>query len=569
MAEVIRNTVSICAHCMKQIPATIKVDPETNWVVMEKTCKDCNESFKDIISKDPEGYKWKQTVAQDLDSLVPTTPNNVDKHKCEQGCPHDCGMCEQHISAPCSLIIDPTNRCNLACPFCYANASNKGVIVEYTFDEIVRILTHFANMKPNKPALVQFAGGEPTLHPDIVKIVKKTYELGFQHVMLDTNGIRMAKDIELCRQLKEAGLGAIYLSFDGLEPETWKKNRGVDLSKVKRKFVENCRAVGLTGIMLVVTIAKGTNDHEIENIMNFAKENADVVAGIVFQPVSLCGRIAYEDILKLRYTSSDLEKELARITNGKLSRFYPLAFTGKFTALLAWFNDLPMWAMTSHPDCGFATILPFNDQGEWESLEDYADLEGLVKWSNQVYDMVMKREVPKVSGLFSGMKDIFSQVGLGSLLNIVSDFTDKLTDNMYRQVMKGYFITGAVKYFKNFDIKKLFNNRMYQSTAKLFLDPRIENSKGMLLNHNLFIGCMHFQDAYNMDVERVKRCLVHFGVLNPENRNEVLDIPFCTYNTIHRERIEAGLSTTKCDKTPEQITAEAEAIAKEMASKMQ
>ena len=568
MAEVISKTVSICPHCMKQIPASIEVDPKTNWVMMVKSCKDCNESFKDIISKDPEGYKWKQTVTKELGSWVNTTPENVKIHAKDKGCPHDCGMCSSHISAPCSVVIDPTNRCNLACPFCYANASNKGVIVEYTYEEIVRILSYFADMKPNKPAMIQYAGGEPTLHPDIVKIVKTTYDMCFQHVMLDTNGIRMAKDIELCRQLKEAGLGAIYLSFDGLEPETWKKNRCVDLSKVKRKFIENCRAVGLDGIMLVVTIAKGTNDHEIENIMNFAKENADVVAGIVFQPVSLCGRIAYEDILKLRYTTSDLEKELARITKGKLTSFYPLAFTGKFTALLAWFNDLPMWSLASHADCGFATILPFNDDGEWESLEDYADLEGLVKWSNQVYDMVMKREIPKVSGIFTGMKDVLSQVGLGNLVDIVSEFGDKLTDTMYRQVMKGYYISGAMKYFKNFDINKLFNNRMYQSTAKLMLDPKLENSKALLLNKNLFIGCMHFQDAYNMDVERVKRCLVHFGVLNPENKNEVLDIPFCTYNTIHRERIEAGLSSVKCDKTPAQITAEAEEIAKELSQNM-
>lgn len=52
----------------------------------------------------------------------------------------------------------------------------------------------------------------------------------------------------------------------------------------------------------------------------------------------------------------------------------------------------------------------------------------------------------------------------------------------------------------------------------------------------LLISSMHFQDAYNMDIERTKRCIVHFGVAMPDG--SVYEAPFCTYNTLHRPNIE-------------------------------
>ncbi|MHA1456709.1 MAG: hypothetical protein ACTSR5_12120, partial [Promethearchaeota archaeon] len=52
----------------------------------------------------------------------------------------------------------------------------------------------------------------------------------------------------------------------------------------------------------------------------------------------------------------------------------------------------------------------------------------------------------------------------------------------------------------------------------------------------LLISSMHFQDAYNMDIERTKRCIVHFGVAMPDGT--VKELPFCTMNTLHRPDIE-------------------------------
>ncbi len=164
----------------------------------------------------------------------------------------DCGLCEHHKSAANLMILDVTNRCNLNCPICYANANAAGHIVEYTYEEVVRIMEHFVKQRPYFFLVAEFSGGEPTLHPDIVRIIKKVAELPFQHVLLNTNGIRIAKSLDFCRELKEAYPDiALYLSFDGTEPESYKTIRGHDLSKVKRKVIENCREVGITGVYLL------------------------------------------------------------------------------------------------------------------------------------------------------------------------------------------------------------------------------------------------------------------------------------------------------------------------------
>ena len=137
--EIIRTTTSICPECVKHLKAELYVDPKTNWVMMRKTCEDHGE-FKDKISINPEEYKWQQNFTTKIGSVVNNTtqpeftPSGIKAQS--KGCPYDCGLCENHKSAPNICLIDITNRCNLTCPICFANASAKGYIVEPTFEVI-------------------------------------------------------------------------------------------------------------------------------------------------------------------------------------------------------------------------------------------------------------------------------------------------------------------------------------------------------------------------------------------------------------------------------------------------
>ena len=312
--EIIRTTTSICPDCIKHLEAEIYVDPETNWVMMRKTCKDHGE-FKDKLSINPEEYKWQQNITNDIGSTVnnSTQPEYVSSgiKDVNKGCPYDCGLCSNHKSAPNICLIDITNRCNLACPICFANASAKGYVVEPTFEELIRIMEHFRSMKPIPAVLLQLSGGEPTIRDDLPEIIRKGHELGFTEVLVTTNGVRFGKSPEFMKKCKDAGMDAVYLQFDATDdPEAWKKVRGVNLWPLKKKVIENARKIGFYGIMLVPVIAKGVNDHEIGNILNFAKDNCDVVSGVIFQPVSLTGRISFEELMDIRYTTSDLKEAI-------------------------------------------------------------------------------------------------------------------------------------------------------------------------------------------------------------------------------------------------------------------
>lgn len=539
MGELLRQTTSICPECMKNIPATIEV--EGSMVVMKKKC-DKHGDFKDKLSSDVDLYKYQNSYSEGLNSLIETTqPTNLKLGEVKTGCPYDCGMCKNHKSAANLMIIDITNRCNLNCPICFANSNRVGRIVEYSYDEVHRIMKHFVDQRPNFAAIAQFSGGEPTLHPRIIDILKDAKDIGFPHRMLNTNGIRIAKDLDFTRKIKEVDCGATYLSFDGIQPETYKKIRGLDISKTKLKALENMRIAKLDGVMLVQTICKGINDHEVENVLKFAHDNNDIIAGVIYQPVSLCGRVAIEDLMKMRYTNSDLLAEVERATGGQIKKtdFYPLGFSNKLTELLCWFSNSPAWSITAHDDCGFATLAQIQPGYKWKTVREYADVEGFIKWTNQTYDMIQKREVPKPSKLIKSIKEPLEKIGLsGDMFDAIGEFSDKMSDIAYRDSMKAYYAAGALKYFKNLDIKAITQDKFYTNVAKLVANPVLKNSKGMLLNGTMMLGSMHFQDAYNMDTARVEKCVVHYGVLDPKNEQHVLEIPFCTFNTIHREGIE-------------------------------
>lgn len=541
--EIIRKTVSICPECLQPIAAEVYRDPTTNWAMMRKTCKDHGE-FKDKLSIDADEYIWQQNYTDEVNSTIDITtkPESVSSgiNPTKKGCPYDCGICENHKSAPCICLIDVTNRCNLACPICFANASAKGYVVEPSFDDVVKIMEHFRSMKPQPAVLLQFAGGEPSLREDLPDIVRKGKELGFVEAMISTNGIRMARSLDLCREYRDAGMDAVYLQFDATnDPEAWKKVRGVNLWPIKQKVIENCRIVNEEGgghltVMLVPVIAKGVNDHQIGNIMEFAKENNDVIGGVVFQPVSLCGRINYEELMELRYTTSDLKVDINKHTNGAITQFYPLALTAKLTKLLAWFDNVAAWAAVSHQDCGFATICVVNDKGGWEPIENYFEVEGFIKWSNKVWDMVSKRETPKPTDLLKG----FDLSKYGAIASTIGKFIDDMTNLSYRQMMKAYYFAGAVRYIK----PAALMSKTFRSFSKLVFQPNLQSAGNFFLTRNLLISAMHFQDAYNFDLQRVSRCLVHYGVMDPDNPGKVLEVPFCAMNTIHRERIEKGLA---------------------------
>jgi len=272
-------TLSLCPECLRRIDAKIVFEDEK--VYMLKRCRE-HGSSKVLIADDIPYYKNIRNYNKPSE-----TPYKFNT-KTDYGCPYDCGLCPDHEQHSCLTIVEVTDRCNLTCPTCYAGSSpNFGR--HRTLAEIKKMLdTIVENEK--EPDVVQISGGEPTIHPDFFEIMEYAKSLPIRHLMLNTNGIRIAKEKDFASKLKKYSPDfEIYLQFDSFEDEVLKEMRGAELSSIRKQAIENLNEVNLS-TTLVVTLQKGLNDHEIGKIINFATQQK-CMRGVTFQPTQIAGRL--------------------------------------------------------------------------------------------------------------------------------------------------------------------------------------------------------------------------------------------------------------------------------------
>ena len=227
-----RRTGSLCPECLKVIPATLYIGDGA--LKMRKTCKEHGE-FDEVCWSDAELYLKAENWA--FDGVGLENPQIVDA----KVCPYECGLCNLHYSATALCNIDLTNRCNLKCPICFANANAAGYVFEPTFEQIVYEFAVLRAQRPIPVAAIQFAGGEPTIYPKFPEIVKAAKEMGFPQVQVATNGIRLATEDGFLEKVAEAGLNTIYLQFDGLREENYIRARGRPLLDIKLRVIEKVR----------------------------------------------------------------------------------------------------------------------------------------------------------------------------------------------------------------------------------------------------------------------------------------------------------------------------------------
>jgi len=525
-----RKTQSICPECLQPIGAEVYEDDEQ--IYMRKTCEEHGD-FKDLISSSAKYYKWTHYAIKDKNGNIKwqfdkdgeSNPPDFQGDD-PRGCPYNCGLCEQHIST-CSLaLIDLTNRCNFNCNFCYANILQSGYLVQPTLEEIDRIMKHFRS-KPIPAVAIMFTGGEPTVRKDFPEICKMAKDNGFKEVIVATNGYGFQKKkggLEFTKKCKEMGLDTLYFQFDGINDATYEKTRGIkNLMSYKQRVVDNLRKARLDSTVLVATIAKGVTDVEVGNIIQYAIDNIDVIRGITFQPVSLCGRIAFEERSELRITNADILKEIEKQTGGKVSMenaWYPLSTIVEFGRVIAYLADVEPIEFTCHPDCGFASYMVVDpDSGEMMPIMDYFDPLKVIDFANRFWAKIKNKEKQPIK-LFEGLLGDF-----GKTLDKGLNYLDKTQ-------LKARFLLGILQYMKK-------PGKLMELFSRLLMRGDWESISSFSYGA-LLLSSMHFQDAYNMDLERTKRCIVHFGVAMPDGT--VKEISFCTMNTIHRPEIEKQIA---------------------------
>jgi len=290
------HTISLCNECHKQISA--KIIFENDAVYMTKICKD-HGFQKVLIATDVEYYK--QIRNYNKASEYPRAPHT----KTHFGCPLDCGICPDHEQHSCLTLIEVTDRCNLTCPTCYASSSPTHgrhrtlEEIEFMLDSVVK--------SEGEPDVVQISGGEPTIHPQFFEILDAAKKRPIKHLMVNTNGIKLAQDRAFVERLASYMPDfEIYLQFDSFKPEALKKLRGGDLTTIRKKALEHLNEFNLS-TTLVVTLQKGLNDDEVGEIIDFALKQK-CVRGVTFQPTSVSGRLEHFDPAVHRMTNTEVRQ---------------------------------------------------------------------------------------------------------------------------------------------------------------------------------------------------------------------------------------------------------------------
>jgi len=292
-------TRSICPLCKRVIDA--EVNARENRVIMRKRCPEHGE-FEALVYSDADAYLAMQRFNK------PGTVPLALQTEIQDGCPLDCGICPAHKQHTCLGIVEVNSGCNLDCPVCFADSGRRHPDhFSLTREQVARMLDAFMEAE-GEPEVIQFSGGEPTIHPEIVDFVAMARERGIRIVMINTNGIRLARDRAFVAEL--AALGAhVYLQFDGLQEATHLALRGRDLRDVKTRALEHCAAEGV-GVTLVAAVERGVNDHELGAIVRTGVEHP-AVSSVAFQPVTHAGRHVTFDPLA-RLTNADVIEAIAR-----------------------------------------------------------------------------------------------------------------------------------------------------------------------------------------------------------------------------------------------------------------
>ena len=294
-------------------------------------CRECREIVDaryavngegvDLVRRCPEHGEDRGRVAASatwfLDAIRQPaihTPPVITTNERVNGCPHDCGPCPWHEQRCHLPVFSITNACDLRCPICftYNRADETWFMSEDEFRANLALLKETAGSVD----LINITGGEPTMHPDLVKLVEiAAAEPFIGRVTVNSNGLRLAREPELARQLGEAG-AYVILSFDTFDPETSIRIHNRDIVKEKLAALDNLAQHNMQTTILTVSIPD-INDNELGRIWEMVLER-DHIRSWTIQTMTYTGQGGGNFLPRKRHGVEDIEILLEKVTDGQL-----------------------------------------------------------------------------------------------------------------------------------------------------------------------------------------------------------------------------------------------------------
>jgi len=474
----VKKTKSICPVCHKKINAELTA--VNGKILITKKCKE-HGIFSATHWQSPSIFNFAAKFDFFKYFGDANSPENSD------GCPYICESCNNHASNTVMGVIDVTKRCDLNCAICFSTFPQHEVDYEPSKDVIVKMLEFLSKVDPKPPAIL-FSGGEPLEREDMHEIIGVAHKLRFMTI-LATNGVRLAESPEIAVKLKENGLNIVYLQFDSFHDEFYEKIRGQKLLKTKMKAIEICRKHDIE-IILVNTLMRGFNDNEVGDIVRFAAQNSYIIRGVIFQPIAFTGR-ATANPFREAWRDWRFAEEVENQSRGeiKVTDFFPLPVMVSPIMVMRKFMRKPWPLFSCSPQCGVVNWMYVSRNSTIIPINHFVNFERFFRVIQNAAKSVRSK----------GRFFILSSLFLASVQSL-----------NWPLVAKEIGIITLIK-----TILKMHICPSYQSLANL--------------RRRIFLlGCMAFMDQYNFDVNRVRRCVIHY--VTPDLKI----IPFCAYNNVHR-----------------------------------
>lgn len=478
----LRMVLCVCGHCFSEDPDR-KIDYEMdilqgNLILMDGKVylrRVCRRGHGEVISLYEEDFALWEYLQQ---WRVPTKEIITDLPSNSRPIPmgYADGLGELQTQHSCIVLLDITENCNLNCPTCFA-ASGTGVSKFVRLPHILRTLDAAIAREGGRIDVLMLSGGEPTVHPDLVNVLREVEKREVTRVVLNTNGLRLAKDdalIELIASMRPRV--EVYLQFDGFDLETHLYHRGEDLREMKAQAIARLQQARIF-TTLVMTVAQGVNDHEMGRVVEYAFDT-DYIGGVSFQPVFGSGRANRIDPMN-RMTTTGVLSRLGGQTNG-------LVKADDFIALPC-----------SHPDCCSITYFVKGDTGKFQSVPQLMGIDQLKANLGLVGNRIAFPEANEViQAALTGMMSETTTISRPELIDYVLNLCEHCDLGLTNLVQT----VGSLIMKRESPIETV-TKRMKRITIKTFMD------------------------VWTMNLERLQQCCVHVGSVDPDS--PVVRVPFC------------------------------------------
>lgn len=464
------TTQSLCPQCLSVVPA--KIIARRERVYFRKHCP-THGWREDFICSDVKMYDQMDY------SLPARLPANTFT-KMKDGCPLDCGLCEEHEQHTCVGLVEITSSCNLRCPMCFAASGPGGT--HLSLADAQRSIDRLVESE-GRPEVLQLSGGEPTIHPQFTDILHYALAQPIDYIMINTNGLRFAKDDELVATIAEHKQRIeIYFQLDGFNEKTSIALRGESLVEQKLRALEKLGAAGLH-VTLVATLQGGVNLDQVGALVKYSAER-EWITGLSLQPATYSGRHYLPEDLENRVTFPDVIRAMEEQTEGMFRKedFFPLP--------------------CAHPNC-HQLSLSYRHANGLTPLTRFVDAkENLDLLANGL--SFTREEGVKLIQQYLARQACCGGGGCGET-GSCEPTAPSTSGGLPVLTAKPTLATTAENFFSQALQKQLGARNLFRITINNFLD------------------------MYNFDVRRVMKCCTHHVL--PSGHV----IPFCAYNVLYRD----------------------------------